>query len=338
MLKLSVSASKNYDITISENLSALENALKVLKGDKVAVITDDKVNALYKTALGEFLTDKKVFKFVVRAGEDSKNAENYLEILNYLAENGFLRSDGIIALGGGVVGDLAAFAASTYMRGIKLFMIPTSLLSMVDSSVGGKTAINLKTGKNLCGTFYQPDGVYVSLEFLKTLPAREVSSGYGEIIKYAFLGDVTKEDIVKPVSENLIYKCLKIKRDIVESDEKESGARKLLNLGHTVGHAIERLSGFTLSHGDCVIKGLYSALKLSKKINGLTADKYNEAYDIISCKNHDLSCPFTENDIINLIKVDKKSGADSVDFVLINNDLKGEIKKIGFESLHGNIL
>ena len=338
MLKLSVSASKNYDITISDNLSALTNALKVLKGDKVAVITDDNVNALYKTALDEFLTDKQVFKFVVRAGEDSKNAENYLGILNYLAENGFLRSDGIIALGGGVVGDLAAFAASTYMRGIKLFMIPTSLLSMVDSSVGGKTAINLKTGKNLCGTFYQPDGVYISLDFLKTLPAREVSSGYGEIIKYAFLGDVTKEDIVKPVSENLIYKCLKIKRDIVESDEKESGARKLLNLGHTVGHAIERLSGFTLSHGDCVIKGLYSALKLSEKINGLTADKYNEAYDIISCKNHDLSCPFTENDIINLIKVDKKSGADSVDFVLINNDLKGEIKKIGFESLHGNIL
>ena len=338
MLKLSVSASKNYDITISDNLSALKNALKVLKGDKVAVITDDNVNALYKTALDEFLTDKQVFKFVVRAGEDSKNAENYLGILNYLAENGFLRSDGIIALGGGVVGDLAAFAASTYMRGIKLFMIPTSLLSMVDSSVGGKTAINLKTGKNLCGTFYQPDGVYISLDFLKTLPAREVSSGYGEIIKYAFLGDVTKEDIVKPVSENLIYKCLKIKRDIVESDEKESGARKLLNLGHTVGHAIERLSGFTLSHGDCVIKGLYSALKLSEKINGLTADKYNEAYDIISCKNHDLSCPFTENDIINLIKVDKKSGADSVDFVLVNNDLKGEIKKIGFESLHGNIL
>lgn len=338
MLELSVSASKNYKITISDDLSGLSDALKVLKGEKVAVITDDSVNAIYGTVLDEYLAGKKTYKFVVKAGEDSKNAENYLNILNYLAENEFLRSDGIIALGGGVVGDLAAFAASTYMRGIRLFMIPTSLLSMVDSSVGGKTAINLKTGKNLCGTFYQPDGVYVSLDFLKTLPPREISSGYGEIIKYAFLGDVKKCDIEAPVSENLIYKCLKIKRDIVESDEKEGGARKLLNLGHTVGHAIERLSGFSLSHGDCVAKGLFSALKLSKNVNGLTDEKFNEAYDIISCKNHDLSCPYSEKDIIDLIKVDKKSGANSVDFVLINNDLKGEIKTIGFDALHGNIL
>lgn len=338
MIVLGVTASKKYDITISEDLSHLKNALKVLKGKKVAIITDENVDALYKNVLNEFLTDKEVFKYVVEAGEDSKNAENYFNILNCLAENEFLRSDSIIAFGGGVVGDLAAFVASTYMRGIDLFMIPTSLLSMVDSSVGGKTAINLKTGKNLCGTFYQPNGVYISIDFLKTLPLKEMSSGYGEIIKYAFLGDVKREDIVNPVSVNLIYKCVKIKRDIVECDERENGARKFLNLGHTIGHAIERLSHFTLSHGDCVAKGLYFALNLSKKLNFITDENYKKAYDIISCKNHDLTCSYSENEIINLIKVDKKSGSDSVDFVFINNDLKGEIKKLEFSDLYGNIL
>ena len=154
MLQTCVRASKNYPIIISDDLSAFSDLLKYLKGDKVAIVTDDLVHgALFGAALDDFLKDKSVFKFVIRHGEQSKNAENYIKILNGLAKYGFTRSDSVIALGGGVVGDLAAFIASTYMRGINLVQVPTTILSAVDSSVGGKTAINLDEGKNLGGTF-----------------------------------------------------------------------------------------------------------------------------------------------------------------------------------------
>ena len=331
---LKVNASKKYDIIIDDSLNALEKSIALLKGEKVAIVTDDNVDRLYGGVLDRFIKDKTVVKIVVKSGEASKNAENFLHILNTLASKNFTRKDGIIAFGGGVVGDLAAFCASTYMRGISLLAIPTTLLSMVDSSVGGKTAINLDRGKNLCGTFYQPDGVYICTDFLKTLPERELMSGYGEVIKYAFLSkEITISDINGGDTDELIYKCLKIKADIVERDERESGDRKLLNLGHTVGHAIERLSKFTLSHGECVVKGLYAILKVSERYYGLDKETFDRAFALISSKGHDLSCPYSAKDIITEIKVDKKSVADSVDAVLIGCDLSAKIVKIPFDEL-----
>lgn len=331
---LEVNASKKYNITIDKTLDGFGDLVTLIKGENVAVVTDDNVDGLYGNALDRFLTDKKVVKIVIKSGEASKNAENFLAILNRLAELGFKRNDGIVALGGGVVGDLAAFCASTYMRGISLLAVPTTLLSMVDSSVGGKTAINLERGKNLCGTFYQPDGVYICTEFLKTLPKRELMSGFGEVIKYAFLSkDITLADIEGGDSEELVYKCLKIKAGIVERDERESGERKLLNLGHTIGHAIERLSGFSISHGECVAKGLYAVLKVSQKYYGFDQTTFDKAFELISCKGHDLSCPYPAKELIEQIKVDKKSVASSVDAVLITEDLSAKTVKISFERL-----
>ncbi|MBO7368874.1 MAG: 3-dehydroquinate synthase [Clostridia bacterium] len=332
MLQTCVRASKNYPIIISDDLSAFSDLLKYLKGDKVAIVTDDIVGDLYGAALDDFLKEKSVYKFVIRHGEQSKNAENYIKILNGLAKNGFTRSDSVIALGGGVVGDLAAFIASTYMRGINLVQVPTTILSAVDSSVGGKTAINLDEGKNLCGTFYQPNAVYIDINFLSTLPEREIFCGYGEIIKYAFLSkNITEADLTGKISEDLVYKCLKIKADIVEADEKEGGARKLLNLGHTVGHAIERLSDFSLSHGECVVKGIFAVLGASKKYYGFSNEIYDSALKIISARGHDLSNPFTVDEIMEQIRCDKKSGSDFVDAVLIDSDLSAKVERISFE-------
>ena len=334
MLELNVSVSKTYKITIANDLSLFsERVLPFLLGENVAIITDDSVDKLYASALDGFLKDKRVIKIVLKHGEKSKNAKNYLRIINALAGNGFTREDSVIAFGGGVVGDIAGFAASTYMRGITLIAVPTTLLSMVDSSVGGKTAIDLDAGKNLCGTFYQPSAVYISTEFLKTLPKKEIKNGLGEVIKYAFLsGDVKAKDI-KNIDENLIYKCLKIKRDIVNEDEKESGVRALLNLGHTVGHAIEKLSGYKLSHGACVLKGLVYSIEVSKRLYGLDDKTVNKMYTLIKKGKNDLSNPYCAEDVAAQIIADKKRQGDSVKFVALRGIGKPEIVKITISAL-----
>jgi 3-dehydroquinate synthase len=188
MLKLTVNTSKIYDITIGRGLKGFKSvALNVVRGNKIAIIFDSNVYEKYSNVLDEYLDEFSIFKCVVLSGEENKNFENYYKLINYLAENKFNRNDAIITFGGGVVGDLGAFVASTYMRGISLISVPTTLLSMVDSSVGGKNAINLESGKNLVGTFYQPSLVYIATNFLHSLPNREILSGMGEVIKYAFM-------------------------------------------------------------------------------------------------------------------------------------------------------
>ena len=334
MTELTVkTSSREYPVFVSDSLSSLGKALGVMKGEKVAIVTDENVSALYPLVEG-FFGEKSVYKFVIEAGENSKSPENFIKIQNFLAENGFTRSDSVVAFGGGVVGDLAAFCASTYMRGITLVAIPTTILSAVDSSVGGKTAINLDRGKNLCGSFYQPSAVYICTEFFKTLPEREIACGLGEVIKYAFLSDtVTIEDVKGETSVNLIEKCLKIKADIVGRDENERGDRKLLNLGHTVGHAIERLSGFGISHGECVVKGLFAILNISKRYFGLSDNAYERALEVISCRGHDLDIGFSAEEIYGQILSDKKSDGSGVDLVLICEDLSAKIVRVSYIEL-----
>lgn len=336
MLELEVSVSKTYKITIAKDFSLFsKRVLPYLSGENVAIITDDKVDKLYASALGGFLKDKRVIKIVLKHGEKSKNAKNYLSIINALAGNGFTREDSVIAFGGGVIGDIAGFAASTYMRGITLVAVPTTLLSMVDSSVGGKTAIDLAAGKNLCGTFYQPSAVYINTEFLNTLPKKEIKNGLGEVIKYAFLSDTVKKSDIKNIDENLIYKCLKIKRDIVNEDEKESGVRALLNLGHTCGHAIEKLSGYKLPHGACVIKGLLYSIEVSKRLFDLDEKTVKKMYALLKCGKHDLSSPFPVEDILQQIVADKKRQGNSVKFVALKDVGKPETVKIQLSELKG---
>jgi 3-dehydroquinate synthase len=221
------------------------------------------------------------------------------------------------------------------MRGITLIAIPTTLLSMVDSSIGGKTAIDLPAGKNLLGTFYQPNAVYIDIDFIKTLSEREITSGYGEIIKYAFLDSkITKQRLDKEIDESLIEDLLKIKKDIVERDELESDLRKLLNLGHTFGHAIEKLSSYTISHGECVLKGIKYAIEISKKVFGIKSELVNKALDLLMVKGEVTNFGFTSEELIEQIKNDKKSDHNGVDFVLIKGIGEPVIKHLTFDELH----
>ncbi len=334
-MEIKVKTQKNYSVVIEENLDSLKGKLKeVISGDKVAIITDDIVAKLYLSAVKNAI-NTSTYDLVIENGEDSKNLENYVKILEFLAENNFKRKDTIIALGGGVVGDLAGFCASTYMRGINLVMIPTTLLSMVDSSVGGKTAVNLKTGKNLVGAFYQPSLVYINVAFLNTLPKREKLSGIGEVFKYSFIKNgVCFEDVKKGVDSELIYNCIDIKRQVVENDERESGERKLLNLGHTIGHAIEKIENFKLSHGECVLRGIYYSLKISKKLNVLSDENYKKCLNALSEVYDYSGISYDKDSIINYVKTDKKGDKNSVDFVLVNNNLKAEIKNLSIEDIY----
>ncbi|MCL2070203.1 MAG: 3-dehydroquinate synthase [Treponema sp.] len=264
MKTITVRASKTYDIIIDKDL--LDKAGAVIRntvgGNAAAIVSDDNVAALYGKHLESSLAqnDYSVSYFVFPQGESSKNAKTLLSLLDFLAEEKFTRSDVVVALGGGVTGDLAGFAAASFMRGLRFVQVPTTLLAAVDSSVGGKTAINLNAGKNLAGAFYQPNLVLCDISTLSTLPPEVFRDGCAEVIKYGMIADrALFESLEKPVHdqyEEIIARCVEIKRDIVNEDEFETGKRKLLNFGHTIGHAIEKLSGYSISHGQAVAVGM----------------------------------------------------------------------------------
>lgn len=265
MTTITVSASKTYDIKIGSGLlSAIGAETAALgKAHKVCIVSDTNVWPLYGPAVQNSLVRSgfSVFSYVFPAGEESKNGQIYLELLNLLAVNRLTRSDLIVALGGGVVGDLAGFAAATYLRGIRFIQIPTTLLAAVDSSVGGKTAIDLPAGKNLCGAFCQPSLVLCDTDTLNTLPDDIFRDGCAEVIKYGILYDPVlfeslEKDGISFDQETVIARCVDLKRQVVMEDEFDTGARMKLNLGHTIGHGIEARSNFTLSHGKSVAIGM----------------------------------------------------------------------------------
>ena len=259
MRKLSVAASKNYDILIGNGLlPQLGGYVQALeKIQTVALVSETTVYPPFGQAAEKSLADAgfQVKSFVFPAGEASKCADTYLKLLTFLAQNHL-----IVALGGGVVGDLAGFAAATYLRGIRFVQVPTTLLAAVDSSVGGKTAIDLPEGKNLVGAFWQPSLVLCDTACLDTLPKATFRDGCAEVIKYGILFDRDFFDYLSETGmefdrEYVIERCVAMKRDVVDRDEFDVGARKLLNLGHTIGHSVEANSRFTLSHGQSVAIG-----------------------------------------------------------------------------------
>lgn len=265
MNRITVTASRNYEVLIGSgllsSLGACASALNVSK--KAAIISDSNVWPIYGQAAEQSLADSdfEVYHYVFPAGEESKNGNTYLDILNFLAKNQFTRSDILIALGGGVVGDITGFAAATYLRGISYIQIPTTLLAMVDSSVGGKTAIDLPAGKNLVGAFYQPRLVLCDIEALRTLPESIFCDGCAEVIKYGILYDSAlfahlNEKGLDFDRQSVISRCIELKRNVVAEDEFDTGARQKLNLGHTIGHGIEAQSDFTVSHGQAVAIGM----------------------------------------------------------------------------------
>lgn len=335
---IEVRTDSRYVVRVREDMADFAATAALAAGRNVVVVSDDVVDALYGDAVAAQFVGKSVLRVVVPHGEAHKAPAEYVSILNRLAEAGFTREDTVVALGGGVVGDLAGFAAATYMRGVRLIAVPTSLLAMVDSSVGGKTAINIDYGKNLCGAFYQPAEVYINTGFLSTLPPREMLCGWGEIIKYAFIDHtIGMTDLEGDVTPLLIAKCVQCKADVVSADEREGGLRKVLNLGHTVGHAIERLSEFSLSHGECVVKGLAAVLAMSRLYYGLSDETYRRALAVLSVKGHDLSNPYAPMEIIAQLVNDKKSGEKGVDMVLIDNDLCARIVRLTYADI-GSLL
>ena len=264
MTTVPVKASREYEVRIGSGLlrGAGEVVRQVCGGEAVMLVCGDIVNGLYADGVQGSLEAAgfRVCRFVYPHGERSKTAQTYFSLLNALAENGLTRSDCIVALGGGVTGDLAGFAAATYQRGVHYVQIPTTLLAAVDSSVGGKTAIDLPAGKNLAGAFYQPSLVLCDYDTLNTLPEDVFTDGCAEVIKY---GVIWSEGLferlkapIRPQLEMVIARCVEIKRDVVQQDEFDTGVRGLLNFGHTIGHAVEKCSDFAVSHGRAVAIGM----------------------------------------------------------------------------------
>ena len=265
MKTVTVNASKCYDIKIGPGLLSTlgREAGNLGKAKKIAIVSDSNVFPLYGPSAVKSLEDAgfQVVYFCFPAGEESKSAGTYLELLNFLADSKLTRTDLIVALGGGVVGDLAGFAAATYLRGIRFIQVPTTLLAAVDSSVGGKTAIDLPAGKNLVGAFWQPSLVLCDTDTLASLPRDIFLDGCAEVIKYGILYEEAFFRYLESAGpdfdrEAVIARCVEMKRDVVMEDEFDTGARMKLNLGHTIGHGVEASSDFTLAHGKSVAIGM----------------------------------------------------------------------------------
>lgn len=329
MKKLTVNVKDAYDILIEKGLITKSGGLikTVLTGNKVCLITDTNVYAIYADEVKESLKDQgyEVYEYVFKAGEASKNTAVVIDMVEFMADKGLTRDDGVIALGGGVCGDMAGFAAAIYLRGIKFVQIPTTLLSQVDSSVGGKTAVDLPQGKNLCGAFHQPGLVIIDPNVLDTLSPHFFADGMGEVIKYGCiksksLFDRLEKENVHDFIEDMIYECLDVKRRIIENDEKEHGERALLNFGHTCGHAIEKLWNFeTVSHGEAVGIGMVMISRVGEKL-GLTAsgtaDKIAamlRKYGLKTADTHSTA------EIVGAMHSDKKRTATGIKFVMLKS-------------------
>ncbi len=344
------SEQKIYPILIeSEEISVFaQKILATVKGQKYLVVISEKVDRLY----GKILGIPKENKFVLKDGEKEKNFKNYEKILNCALKMKLTRKDAIVAIGGGVVGDMAGFAAATYMRGIDFIQIPTTLLACVDSSVGGKTAIDTKFGKNLVGAFYQPKIVLINPKFLKTLDDRQFKTGMGEVVKYSFIEKSCKCDdelhLTNFISEKyeqilerkekvlaqLIEICVRLKISVVQKDEKESGLRRILNFGHTYGHAIEKITKYKkYTHGEAVVEGIKFAFNLALKQNLIDKNYKFLAEDIIKKYNFREIPKFNMKKMVEFMQMDKKATANSIVFVLPTDYSQVEVFEVSPESL-----
>lgn len=346
MKTVNVNTSKEYNIYIGKGLldNAGELIAKELGVSSAAVITDDNVNRLYADRVISSLTRAgfRTVKFVFPHGEESKNINTYADILNFLAENQITRTDMLISLGGGIPGDMGGFAAATFLRGIKFVQIPTTLLSAVDSSVGGKTAVNLKKGKNLAGAFYQPDMVICDYSALDTLAPEIFADGCAEVIKYGVIMDkeffeFLKTNDIKENIEYVITRCVEMKRDIVNEDEKETGIRAILNFGHTIGHAVEINSNFEISHGSAVAIGMIIASKGAYKTGLCNTDISEEIKDVLLKNSLPVSCDYTAEDLCGVALSDKKRSGDTIKLIIPETVGRCVGKKIATQELESFI-
>ncbi len=323
----------DYTIMWEENFARLADAIKSLSSNygKICIVTDSNVAPLYSEEVKTVLSAlAQVDVFVFTAGEASKTLDTVKELYAFLIEKKYGRNDLLVALGGGVTGDLTGYAAATYLRGIDFVQLPTTLLAQVDSSVGGKTGVDFEQYKNMVGAFYQPRLVYMNMNTLKTLPDLQFASGMGEVLKTALIRDgefyewtINHMDEIGehilPVLSKMVRKCCEIKASVVESDPTEQGERAILNLGHTIGHAIEKLSDFQFPHGHCVALGTIAAGHIAYKREILSVEEFYEIRDM----NLAFDLPMfvdglKSEDILAATKSDKKMVNGTIKFVLLD--------------------
>lgn len=330
--------SSKYEVIISKNALTKSNLAPQIKSSKnILIVTDSGIPKKYiKELKAKISNNKNIYTHELPQGETSKSANEYLNLLEKLAKLKFDRSDLMIALGGGMVGDITGFTAASYLRGIDFIQIPTSLLAQVDSSVGGKTAINIERGKNLVGAFYNPKLVLISTSFLETLPNNQFRSGLGEIVKYSLLGnkkiksilennskEIQKKDPI--VMENLVSESIKTKAKIVTKDEKENGIRAILNLGHTFGHAIEAFKKYKgITHGQAVVYGIQIIARISYLEGLIDQSKYKDLDNTIHSLELDTDFQkFKYQDLKKFIMNDKKVTGGKLNLIMLDKNLNG---------------
>ena len=339
MNTVQISASRSYEVQIGHGLLPTlgEKAAKLCKGRTACIVSDDTVAALYEKKTRESLENAgfTVFTYVFPHGEQSKCGTVFLSLLSFLAANHLTRSDLLVALGGGVTGDLTGFTAACYLRGIACIQVPTSLLAMVDSSVGGKTAIDLPEGKNLCGAFYQPSLVLCDIDTLETLPREIFLDGCAEVIKYGILGSKKLFEQLKGSYdlEEVVTQCVEMKRSVVEDDEFDTGRRQLLNLGHTLGHAIEAGADFQLSHGKCVAIGMVMMAKAAVKHGFCSQETQKEITDLIQAFHLPTKTDQSAEGIYKTALGDKKRQGGSLTLVVPTEIGNCALHKIPVEEL-----
>lgn len=326
-----------YNIHFKDSFQELPELLEPFQitNKKICIVTDSKVEALYSSELKSLLKDhcREVFIFSFDEGEKNKTLDTVKDLYTFLINHKFDRKDILMAVGGGVVGDLTGYSAATYLRGIDFIQIPTTLLSQVDSSIGGKTGVDFDSYKNMVGAFYMPRMVYMNLSVLKTLDDRQFYSGMAEVMKYGLIKDagfyewlianmyeICEKD--PAILSEMIYTCCTIKKAVVEKDPTEQGERALLNLGHTIGHAVEKYKNFQLLHGECVALGCIAAAHISWKHNLLSMEEYYEIRDMFVPFNLPITVDQLDLEaVLNLTKSDKKMEEGKIKFILL--------KKIG---------
>jgi 3-dehydroquinate synthase len=322
-----------YDIQFEPDFGKLAEVLQAIhiSNRRFMIITDSNVSNHYLEQLKEALLPvaKSIESYTFSAGETNKNLDTVSSCYEQLIRAGYDRNDVLVALGGGVVGDLTGFVAATYLRGVRFIQVPTSLLSMVDSSIGGKTGVDFKAYKNMVGAFHQPKLVYMNLSTLLSLPEREYYSGMGEIIKHGLIKDAAYYNWLKDnydgianksygVLNEMIYRSCLIKKAVVEKDPKEQGERALLNYGHTIGHSVEKLMNLTLLHGECVCIGMAAASYLSMKRGFLSTATYEDILKTIRLFHQPVNIPgLTAEDVYEVTKLDKKMDSGKIKFILL---------------------
>ncbi len=325
MKTITVKASTEYKVYIEKDL--LCNTGKIFRrdlgGTKVIIITDSNVDGLYVDQVIQSLESESydVFKYVIEAGESNKNLNTISDILSFMAEKDLSRKDIIVALGGGVVGDAAGFVAAIYMRGIDYVQIPTTILAAVDSSVGGKTAVNIPEGKNLAGAFHQPKAVICDTRTFDTLPQRQVRNGFAEIIKYGVIRDEhlldrLGDDVADKDIADMVESCVRIKAEIVQADEEDRGIRQILNFGHSIGHAVEKLSNFQLLHGEAVACGMVEICRIGERLGYTKSgcrDRIIESLEKVGLSG---KMNYRAEEILAVMRRDKKTEGDSINLIL----------------------